>query len=37
MEIDAFLEELGLALDVELRRTDRGRKALEAWLNSTPS
>lgn len=37
MEIDAFLEELGLALDVELRRTDRGRKALETWLNSTPS
>jgi len=36
MEIDAFLEELGLALDVELRRTEHGRKALEAWLNSTP-
>ncbi|MGH7624214.1 MAG: hypothetical protein ACREOJ_02730 [Gemmatimonadaceae bacterium] len=36
MEIGAFLEELGLALDVELRRTEKGRKALESWLNSTP-
>ena len=32
MEIDAFLAELGLALDVELRRTERGREALEDWL-----
>lgn len=35
LEIDAFLAELGLALDVELRRTERGRDALRAWLNST--
>jgi hypothetical protein len=34
MEIDAFLEELGLALDVELRRTERGRDALRQWLSS---
>jgi hypothetical protein len=37
MEIDAFLAELGLALDVELRRTERGRDALRDWLNSTNS
>jgi hypothetical protein len=35
MEIDVFLAELGLALDVELRRTDKGREALQQWLNST--
>ena len=35
MEIDSFLAELGLALDVELRRTDTGREALREWLNST--
>jgi hypothetical protein len=34
MEIDTFLEELGLALEVELHRTERGRQALQAWLNS---
>ncbi|MEP6495375.1 MAG: hypothetical protein ABJF01_22000 [bacterium] len=34
LEIDIFLEELGLALDVELRRTDKGRDALQEWLNS---
>jgi len=34
MEIDAFLAELGAALDVELRRTDQGRNALTTWLNS---
>jgi hypothetical protein len=33
MEIDAFLEELGVALDLELRRTEKGRDALKAWLN----
>jgi hypothetical protein len=32
LEIDAFLTELGLALDVELRRTERGRDALREWL-----
>jgi hypothetical protein len=32
MEIDAFLAELGLALDVELQRTERGRDALREWL-----
>lgn len=36
MEIDAFLAELGLALDVELRRTERGRAALAAWLRPDP-
>ncbi len=35
MEIDAFLAELGVALDVELRRTEKGREALQLWLNST--
>ena len=35
MEIDDFLAELGLALDVELRRTERGRDALRTWMNST--
>jgi hypothetical protein len=35
MEIDEFLAELGVALDVELRRTEKGRAALHAWLNST--
>ncbi|MEP6780899.1 MAG: hypothetical protein ABJC26_13475 [Gemmatimonadaceae bacterium] len=33
MDIELFLAELGLALDVELRRTERGRKALQAWLS----
>ena len=32
LEIDAFLAELGLALDVELKRTERGRDALREWL-----
>lgn len=35
LEIDAFLSELGVALDVELRRTEKGRDALQSWLNST--
>jgi hypothetical protein len=35
MEIDAFLAELGVALDVELQRTERGRDALREWLRST--
>lgn len=34
MEIDAFLAELAPALDTELRRTERGREALRAWLQS---
>ena len=34
MELDAFLEELGMAIDVELRRTERGRLALQKWLSS---
>lgn len=34
MEIDAFLAELAPALDAELRRTERGREALRAWLRS---
>jgi hypothetical protein len=32
LDIEAFLAELGLALDVELKRTERGRDALRAWL-----
>jgi hypothetical protein len=34
MEIEPFLEELGTAIDVELRRTERGRLALQKWLSS---
>jgi len=34
MEIDAFLAELGTAIDVELRRTEKGRLALQSWLRS---
>ena len=34
LEIDAFLEELGAAIDAELRRTERGRDALRAWLGT---
>lgn len=34
MEIDAFLAELGLALDAELERTQQGRDALRRWLNA---
>jgi hypothetical protein len=34
MEIDAFLAELGLALDAELERTEQGRDALRKWLNA---
>ena len=37
MEIDAFLEELGTAIDAELRRTELGRAALQRWLNSRNS
>src|SRR5579862_8582214 len=37
MEIDAFLAELGLALDAELQRTERGREALRGWLDSKTS
>lgn len=35
MEIDAFLEDLGRAVDAELRRTENGRAALQKWLNSS--
>lgn len=35
MEIERFLADLGVALDDELRRTERGRNALREWLNST--
>jgi hypothetical protein len=35
MELDEFLAELGVALDTELRRTEKGRNALHAWLKST--
>jgi hypothetical protein len=37
LEIDAFLAELGVALDVELKRTERGRAALASWLDSLNS
>ncbi len=37
LEIDAFLAELGVALDVELHRTETGRDALKTWLNSMGS
>lgn len=37
MEIDAFLEELGTAIDAELRRTEQGRAALQKWLSSRNS
>lgn len=36
MELDAFVDELGVALDVELQRTEKGREALQAWLNPKP-
>ena len=35
MEIDAFLTELGTAIDAELLRTEKGRAALQEWLNSS--
>ena len=35
MDIDAFLAALGDALDDELKRTERGRAAIQAWLRST--
>ena|SRR5437773_12003253 len=35
MEIDAFLAELGDALDAELKRTERGRSALRQWLGGS--
>ena len=35
MEIEAFLEDLGAAIDAELRRTENGRAALQKWLNSS--
>jgi hypothetical protein len=34
MEIDAFLSELAVAIDEELRRTEQGRAALEKWLTT---
>lgn len=34
MGIDAFLAELGPAIDAELQRTERGRQALHDWLAS---
>lgn len=35
MEIEAFLAELAPAIDVELRRTERGRDALRNWLTNS--
>ena len=37
MEIDAFLAELGAAIDDELRKSERGREALQRWLRSLDS
>jgi hypothetical protein len=34
LEIDAFLSELAVAIDEELRRTEHGRAALEKWLTT---
>ncbi len=34
LEIDAFLAELGPAIDAELKRSERGRQALNSWLAS---
>jgi hypothetical protein len=34
VEIDAFLAELGPAIDAELQRTEHGRQALSTWLAS---
>jgi hypothetical protein len=34
MAIDEFLAELGVALDAELGRTEKGRDALRSWFNS---
>lgn len=34
MDIEPFLAELGSAIDAELRRSERGRDALRAWLDS---
>ena len=37
MDLDAFVAELGAALDAELRRTERGRAALREWLDAAGS
>jgi hypothetical protein len=37
LEIEEFLAELGVALDVELKRTERGRAALASWLDGMTS
>ena len=34
MEVDAFLNELGVALDAELQRSEQGRAALQKWMNT---
>lgn len=35
MPIDEFLAELGVAIEEDLRRTERGRDALRSWLGSS--
>lgn len=35
MEVDAFLAEFGVALDEELRRTEQGRRSLQAWMDAS--
>ena len=34
LELDAFLAKLGVALEVELQRTERGRDAVRGWLDA---
>ena len=34
LEIDTFIAELSEAIDAELRRSERGRSALDSWLRS---
>ncbi|HEY2855434.1 MAG TPA: hypothetical protein VGJ18_21490 [Gemmatimonadaceae bacterium] len=34
LEIDTFIAELSVAIDAELRRSERGRSALDSWLRS---
>jgi len=34
LEIDIFIAELSVAIDAELRRSERGRSALDSWLRS---
>ncbi len=35
LEVDAFLSELGAAIDAEVQRNERMRTALRSWLDTT--